>query len=138
MGEVEVQGDIVGLVLVPVPTGSVAARVRVSTDSPPAQIRLTFSSNEGSERRRILARAPRFEFQLSDLEPGSYRIATNSRDVYIKGISRGDEIVSADDFPQGVPPSAGPRGHRVAALCAEFHRLCSPSQPGHTQTSHRY
>ena len=97
LGEVEVQGDIVGLVLVPAPTGSVAGKVQISADSPPAQVRLTFSSNQGSERRRVLVRAPRFEFQLPDLEPGSYRIVTTSRDVYVKGISQGDEIISADD-----------------------------------------
>ncbi len=115
LGEVEVQGDIVGLVLVPAPTGSVAGKVQISADSPPAQVRLTFSSNQGSERRRVLVRAPRFEFQLPDLEPGSYRIVTTSRDVYVKGISQGDEIISADD----VTISAG--ANRLEIVVAAEH-----------------
>ena len=91
------RGDIEGLILHPAGSGVIRGTIEISTGGVPAQIQLLLSSNEGFGRRlfRVSTVEPRFE--IGDLFPGSYRVEAGSRQLYVRGVRRGEEIVPADD-----------------------------------------
>ena len=97
LGVMEVRGDMEGLILQPVGSGVVTGTIEISSGRVPAQIQLLLSSNEGFGRRQFLVRTAEPRFEVGDLFPGSYRVEARSRQLYVRGVRQGEEIVPADD-----------------------------------------
>ena len=98
LGVIEVNSDISGLILSPLPLTGVVGRVRFETGAPPRTISLAFVSKEDLISPRVQAFAPDFEFERGDFLPGSYRVRAASRDYYLKELRERGHAVSFRDF----------------------------------------
>ena len=94
---IEVRGDIDGLILHPASAGVVRGTIQISSGRVPARIPLLLSSNEGFGSRHFFVRTVEPRFEVGDLFPGSYRVEARSRQLYVKGVRQGEDIVPADD-----------------------------------------
>ena len=98
LGVIEVNSDISGLNVSPLPLTGVIGRIRFETAPPAHGISLSFVSNEGLISPRAEAFAPDFEFERGDFLPGSYRVQVASRDYYLKELRARGRAVSFRDF----------------------------------------
>ena len=98
LGVIEVNSDISGLNVSPLPLTGVVGRLKFQTAPPAHGISLSFVSNEGLISPRIEAFAPDFEFERGDFLPGSYRVQVASRDYYLKELRARGRAVSFRDF----------------------------------------
>ena len=98
LGVIEVNSDISGLNLSPLPLTGVVGRIRFESAPPAYGVSLAFLSNEGLTSPRAEAFPPEFEFERGDFLPGSYRVRVASRDYYLKELRAGGRAVSFRDF----------------------------------------
>ena len=98
LGVIEVNSDIAGLNLSPLPLTGVAGRIRFESAPPAYGVSLVFLSNEGLTNARAEAFPPEFEFERGDFLPGSYRVRVASRDYYLKELRARGRAVSFRDF----------------------------------------
>ena len=96
---IEVNSDISGLNVSPIPLTGVIGRIKFETPPPAHGITLSFVSNEGLISPRVEAFAPDFEFdERGDFLPGSYRVQVASRDYYLKELRERGRAISSRDF----------------------------------------
>ena len=98
LGVIEVNSDISGLNVSPLPLTGVVGRIKFEAKPPAHGITLSFVSKEGLTSPRAEAFAPDFEFERDDFLPGSYRVRVTSRDYYLKELRERGRAVSFRDF----------------------------------------
>ncbi len=98
LGVVEVNSDISGLNLSPLPLTGVVGRITFETVPPAHSVSLSFVSKADLISPRAQAFAPDFEFERGDFLPGSYRVHVASRDYYLKELREKGRAVSFRDF----------------------------------------
>ncbi len=112
----EIDRNMAGLVLEPLPPTGVAGTVRPAAGATPASISLVFVSKDGTGRI-LPASAPNYRFEGSDLAPGSYDIRTLSTDWYVKGLG---EEGAAKLLPPNVNLQPGQVATVEVVLGADF------------------
>ena len=94
---IEVQGNLAGITLQPVETATVIGNVEAVAGTPPARASVQVTSNDGFGYSWFRFGGSKWEFKLSGLVPGSYRLHAQSEQFYVKGIKNGDQIEPADE-----------------------------------------
>jgi hypothetical protein len=74
LGEIEVGGDMAGLVLTPLPPTGVAGTVKFESRRKPRPLLLSLISEPGQRHFSERVEAPDFRFEFTALTPGNYRI----------------------------------------------------------------
>lgn len=97
LGTVEVNGDVSGLVVRPLPPTGFSGAVRFETSGGPRPLQLVLTSDDGAYFAWERVEAPDFRFEVSGLSPGEYKLAIRnnwraSGELYIKGVVRGEEF----------------------------------------------
>jgi len=87
----EVDRDLIGLVLEPVPPTGVAGFVKLEKGVAPQRVTLLFAAVGAQEARTVSAGPPDYRFEQSDFLPGAYQVLTHSEEYYVKRIGEGAE-----------------------------------------------
>lgn len=115
---VEVNGDIEGLVLQPASMSTVKGKLHLTGGAPLPPRGVQFFSHDGFGDRWARVRRADAGFEVEDLVPGSYSVRTRSSEVYVRGVRRGNRIVS----PDGITLSTGTNRFDVV-VAADHARL---------------
>jgi hypothetical protein len=109
LGILEVQGDLTGLVLKPLPPTGFSGVLRFESPGGPPEIQVRASGSENWQPSSAVAKAPDYRFELTRLLPGTYSLeiglgnrgfvrGRESGDFFIRGIRRGTEIRPAREL----------------------------------------
>ena len=103
LGAAEVDRDLSGLVLRPLPPTGFRGKLTFEFSAPEADISLVFHSEDGTPYYVTQVTSPDFEFEATDLGPGTYSVETRRRrndetPFYVKGVRRGSELTPARDL----------------------------------------
>jgi hypothetical protein len=110
LGTIEVQADVTGLVLKPIPPTGFSGALRFESGTAPPEVAVYATSSEFWRPASDTAKAPDYRFEITNLTPGTYRldIEQGSRgfvrgrepgEFFVRGIRRGSEIIPAREVP---------------------------------------
>ena len=114
LGVIEVQSDLTGLLLRPLPPTGFSGVLKFESANGPPEIQIRASSGETWRPFSAVAKAPDYRFEITNLVPGTYRLEVGwggrgfirgreSGDFFLRGIRRGSEITPAREItlPEG-------------------------------------
>ncbi len=102
LGVLDVNGDVSGLVLRPLPPTGFSGAVRFETSGGPRPIQFVLTSEEGAYFAWERVDAPDYRFDVNGLSPGNYKLAIQGNwradsEIYIKGIMRDEAFLPVNE-----------------------------------------
>jgi hypothetical protein len=112
LGIIDVQSDLTGLVLKPLPPTGFSGVLQFEFDSKPEEIQVRAWMGESWTPFNATAKAPDYRFEMTNLHAGTYRLEIGERrrgivrgreygELFLRGIRRGTEITPARDIVLG-------------------------------------
>ncbi|MEX2299462.1 MAG: carboxypeptidase regulatory-like domain-containing protein [Bryobacterales bacterium] len=109
LGIIDVQSDLTGLVLKPLPPTGFSGVLQFESGSKPEEIQIRAWMDESWTPFNATAKAPDYRFEMTNLHPGTYRLEIGERnrgivrgresgELFLRGIRRGTEITPARDI----------------------------------------
>lgn len=113
LGVIEVESDLSGLMLKPLPPTGFSGALQFESAGGPEQVQITASSRDGLRPFTALAKAPDYRFAMTNLIPGTYNlsIGLTSRgrgrvrglgrqgpEYFIRGVRRGSDLAPAREI----------------------------------------
>jgi hypothetical protein len=113
VGVLEIESDLSGLVLKPLPPTGFSGVLQFEAAGAPEQVQITASSRDGLRPSTALAKAPDYRFEMTNLIPGTYNLSLGltsrgpsrvrgprreGSEYFVRGIRRGSEIAPAREI----------------------------------------
>ena len=109
LGTLDVQGDLTGIVLKPLPPTGFSGVLQFESGSKPEEIQVRAWMGESWTPFHATAKAPDYAFEMTNLHPGTYRLEIGERgrgivrgresgELFLRGMRRGTEIAPARDI----------------------------------------